>query len=117
VSRRHRRPKRWKLERAGDRELKLPALFDSRRQSFDASRENVGELLKHFLMDHAIAGQGFATFDTERSAVEVAHAASRLFDQQRPGGGVPRIQGELPEAVVAACAAQQRSSAAYSRGP
>src|SRR6516225_7671109 len=35
----------------------------------------------------------------ERSAVQRTDLASGLFDQQRPGGDVPWVEADLPEAV------------------
>jgi len=53
-------------------------------------------------VDERVGGDGFAAVDIEWRTIEARHRASGLLHQQDSGAGIPRIQVELPETVVAA---------------
>ena len=48
-------------------------------------------------MNQAVGGEDFAAVQGEFAAVEVGDFAACFFDQKEPGGGVPRVQFDLPE--------------------
>src|SRR3954470_11910417 len=69
------------------------------RQAFYAAREDGFELGEQRRMQHAVRGAHLAAGDLERAAAEVGSAPPRLFHQQHAGGGVPRVEVELPESI------------------
>ncbi len=52
-------------------------------------------------MQQAVGGQGLAAIEFKRRSVEPRYFPARLFYNQHARCSVPRIQVELPEAVVA----------------
>src|SRR3954463_4451467 len=72
------------------------------RQAFHASREDGFELGEQRRMQHAIRGAHLAAGDLAATAVEVGYASACFFYQQHAGGGVPRVEVELPESIHAA---------------
>src|SRR5579884_3680113 len=52
-------------------------------------------------MHQAVGGECLAAIEFESPAIKAADSASRLFDDQRSGGCVPRVEIKFPEAVEA----------------
>src|SRR5207245_2864420 len=53
------------------------------------------------VMDEPVRGQDLAAGKLKGAAVHVCDDATSFFDQQGAGGGVPRIERELPKPVHA----------------
>ena len=52
-------------------------------------------------MQQAVGGQGLPAVEFKRQSIETGHFAAGLLDDQHARRGIPRIEIELPEAVVA----------------
>src|SRR5664279_5149572 len=66
-----------------------------------ATGEDFFEVRKQFLVDESVTGQDLSTVKAKRRSVKAGHASAGFLNQKCARGGVPRIQIEFPEAVVA----------------
>jgi len=64
--------------------------------------EDFSEVGQEFLVDQAVAGEDLAAVEAEGRAVETGDGSASFLRKQRARCGVPGIQIELPETVVAA---------------
>src|SRR3954462_15588160 len=81
--------------------LTLGALCGA-RQAFHASPEDGFELGEQRRVQHAVRRAHLPAGNLERAAAAVGNASARFCHQQHTGGGVPRIEVELPESIHAA---------------
>src|SRR5208337_121646 len=68
-------------------------------------------------MDKAIASLYFAAVNPKRRPVKAGHQTAGFLDQEHAGGGVPGIEVEFPEAVIAAAGDIDQVEGRRSRTP
>src|ERR1035438_9385648 len=66
-----------------------------------APGEDFFEVRKQLLVDGPVAGQALSTVKANRRSVKAGHASAGFLNQKYARRGVPRIQVEFPEAVIA----------------
>src|SRR5664280_2381898 len=94
-------------------------VFHRRGQLLEsATGEDFFEVRKQLLVDGPVTGQDLSTVEAKWRTVKAGHTSAGFLNQKYARRGVPRIQVEFPEAVIApACdigqVERRRSSAPH----